>query len=87
MSVGYPAESWEAGGQTSRPPFGDIFFEMEHGKPFEPDAAVEEELKEEGMIQAPAPLPWREEELKYLGHALNVEFQLAIGGPPPAGSQ
>src|SRR3990170_4514176 len=33
MSVGYPAESWEAGGQTSKHPFDELFFEMEHGKP------------------------------------------------------
>ena len=83
MSVGYPAESWEAGGQTSKHPFCELFFEMQHGKPFQPDPAVEEELKQEGMIQAPAPLPWREAELKFLSHALNLEWQLAIGGGPP----
>ncbi len=88
MSVGYPAESWEAGGQTSRPPFTDLFSEMEHGAAFEPDPEVEEELKQEGMIQTPAPLPWREAELKYLSHALSLEWQVAIGGaPPPTGSQ
>jgi nitroreductase len=86
MSVGYPAESWEAGGQTSKHPFGELFFEMEHGKPFGEDPAVIEELKREGMIQAPAPLPWREDELKYLSHALNLEWQLAIPGGGPAGN-
>ena len=80
MSVGYPAESWEAGGQTSRPPLEDLFFEMEHGKPFKSDPAVVEELKREGLIQAPAPLPWRDAELKYIGHALNLEFQLVMPG-------
>ncbi len=80
MSVGYPAESWEAGGQTSRPPLEDIFFEMEHGKPFKSDPAVVEELKKEGLIQTPAPLPWREAELKYLSHALGIDFQLAMPG-------
>lgn len=82
MSVGYPAESWEAGGQTSRPPFGDLFFEMEHGSPFEEDGEIVEELKRDGMIQTPAPLPWRDAELKYLREALGIEFQLAIGGAP-----
>ena len=81
MSVGYPAESWEAGGQTSRPPLEDLFFEMEHGKPFKSDPAVVEELKKDGLIQAPAPLPWRDAELKYIAHALNLEFQLAVPGP------
>lgn len=78
MSVGYPAESWEAGGQTSKRPFSELFFEMEHGKPFEEDPEVIEELKREGLIQQPAPLPWREDELKYLSHALDLEWQLAI---------
>ena len=59
---------------------------MEHGKPFGEDPEVIEELKREGLIQAPAPLPWREAELKYLSHALNLEWQLAIPGaaPPPS---
>lgn len=82
MSVGYPAESWEAGGQTSRPPFGDLFFEMQHGSPYERDEEVVEELKRDGMIQTPAPLPWRDAELKYLREALGIEFQLAISGAP-----
>jgi nitroreductase len=85
MSVGYPAESWEAGGQTSRPPFCELFFEMQHGTPFEEDPAVVEELKRDGMIQTPAPLPWREAELKYLSHALDLEWQLAIPRPAPTG--
>ncbi len=83
MSVGYPAESWEAGGQTSRPPLEDLFSEMAHGKPFKSDPAVVEELKRDGLIQTPAPLPWRDAELKYIAHALNLEFQLSI----PAGAQ
>jgi len=84
MSVGYPAESWEAGGQTSKHPFYELFYEMEHGTPFEEDAKVTEDLKREGMIQAPAPLPWRDAELKYLSHALSLEWQLAIPGAPAA---
>ena len=84
MSVGYPAESWEAGGQTSKHPFRELFFEMQHGKPFDEDPDVIEELRREGMIQAPAPLPWRDAELKYLSHALSLEWQLAIPGAPPA---
>jgi nitroreductase len=86
MSVGYPAESWEAGGQTSKHPFSELFSEMEHGKPFGEDPKVIEELKREGMIQAPAPLPWREAELKYLSHALNLEWQLAIPGGGQTGN-
>jgi nitroreductase len=87
MSVGYPAESWEAGGQTSRPPFGDIFFEMKHGHSFSEDPEVVESLKEDGMIQAPAPLPWRDAELQYLRDALSLEWRLAMPGGPPASGQ
>ncbi len=83
MSVGYPAESWEAGGQTSKHPFRELFSEMEHGKPFGEDPEVIAEMERDGMIQAPAPLPWRDAELKYLSHALNLEWQLAIPSPQP----
>jgi hypothetical protein len=58
----------------------DLFFEMAHGKPFKSDPAVVEELKRDGLIQTPAPLPWRDAELKYIAHALNLEFQLAVPG-------
>ncbi len=84
MSVGYPAESWEAGGQTYKPPFDGLFFEMTHGEPFKEDPKVVEELKQEGMIQTPAPLPWRDAELKYLRNALSLKWQLAMPGGPPA---
>jgi nitroreductase len=52
--VGYPSESWEAGGQRPRPPFEDLYFEGEYGKPFPRDEAVVEELKTANMIQRPA---------------------------------
>jgi nitroreductase len=76
MSVGYPAESPEAGGQTVKPPFQSLFFEMEYGKPFKPDPQVEEELKQAKMIQEPAPLPWRGAELAYLARALGLDTAL-----------
>src|SRR3989338_4566047 len=46
MAVGYPAESWEAGGQTKKAPFDDLFSEMQYGKPFKTDSAVWDELRE-----------------------------------------
>jgi hypothetical protein len=52
--VGYPAESWNAGGQRPRPPFEELYFEGEYGKPFKRDPKVVEELKREKMIQEPA---------------------------------
>jgi nitroreductase len=76
QAVGYPAESWEAGGQTPKPPFEEMFFEMKYGQPFEGDEAVVEELSDSRMIQEPAPLPWREEELIYLARALDLEDRI-----------
>jgi nitroreductase len=64
--VGYPAENAEAGGQRPRFPFETTFFERRFGQPLMPDPEVTRQLAEEGMIQAPAPLPGRDEELKFL---------------------
>ncbi len=89
QAVGYSAESWEAGGQTRKPPFETLFFEMEAGRPFQPDPAVEEELKREKLIMEPAPLPWRDAELKYLMRALGLEERITSfpipGGQSSAG--
>ncbi|OGO51688.1 MAG: hypothetical protein A2148_10020 [Chloroflexi bacterium RBG_16_68_14] len=90
MSVGYPAESWEAGGQTRKAPFTDLFSEMKCGTPFEEDPQVVEELKRDGLVQEPAPLPWRDDELKYVRHALNLEARVVapqFQQPAPAGGQ
>ncbi|MFQ5473498.1 MAG: nitroreductase family protein [Dehalococcoidia bacterium] len=73
MAVGYPAESWEAGGQTQKAPFESLFHEMEYKKPFEVDTAVWDELKADKMLQEEAPLPWRSAELEYLQQALGLE--------------
>lgn len=72
QAVGYPAESWEAGGQTPKPPLGELAFEGTFGKPFAVDPGVEEELRREKLIQQQAPLPWRDAELRYLMNALGV---------------
>jgi len=73
QALGYPAESWEAGGQTPKPPLGEMFFDMEVGNPFDADPEVDEELTRTKMHQAPAPLPWRDAELEYLTRALALE--------------
>jgi nitroreductase len=73
QTVGYPAESPEAGGQRPRQPFEKLFHMNEYGKAFPRSQAVLDELKETGMIQSPAPTPWREEELEYLKNALGVK--------------
>ena len=73
QTVGYPAESPEAGGQRPRQPFEKLFHMNGYGKPFPRSQAVLDELEETGMIQSPAPTPWREEELEYLKNALGVK--------------
>jgi hypothetical protein len=56
---------------------------MEFGKEFPRDDSVVEELKRDGLIQDRAPLPWRDEELKYLEQALGLERTI-IAFPTPA---
>jgi nitroreductase len=73
QTVGYPAESPEAGGQRPRQPFEKLFHMNGFGKAFPRSQAVVEKLKEDGMLQDPAPTPWREEELEYLKKALGVK--------------
>jgi hypothetical protein len=64
--VGYPAESPKAGGQRPRERFGDLFFKGKWGIPYQRDEKVVEQLKKEGLLQDPAPLPHRFEELRNL---------------------
>ena len=72
LLVGYPAESWEAGGQRPRPPFEELYFEGEYGTPFKRDPGVVEKLKQAGMIQTPAPLPERQEEIRKLAERFGL---------------
>ena len=65
--VGYPAESPDAGGQRPREPFDSLFFSMRWGTTLERDPAVVADLEREGLIQAAAPLPGRDEEIMHLG--------------------
>ena len=80
MSVGYPLESREAGGQRPKLPFEQLFFINQHGKPFERDPKVVEELKRDKMIQAPAPLPWRQQELEFVHKALDIPTSFIPAG-------
>lgn len=70
--LGYPAESPEAGGQRPREPFEEDFFEMRYGQPYQRDPAVVKSLEEAGMIQRPAPLPWRKEEVRALSRMFGL---------------
>jgi nitroreductase len=73
QTVGYPAESPEAGGQRPRQEFGTLFHLNQYGHPFPRSEIVVEELRRDAMIQDPAPLPWREAELEYLKTALGIK--------------
>lgn len=73
QTVGYPAESPEAGGQRPRQPFEQLFHMNRYGDPFPRSQRVVAELERDGMFQPAAPLPWREEELEYLKHALGLK--------------
>jgi nitroreductase len=66
--VGYPAESWDGGGQRPRPPFEEMYHEGKYGQPFKRDDKVVEELKAANMIQTPATAnnPTRIAEIKKL---------------------
>jgi len=72
MLVGYPAESWEAGGQRPRPAFESLYFEGEYGVPMRRDPAVVEKLKRDKMLQEPAPLPWRKDEVRALSRMFGL---------------
>ncbi len=69
MNVGYPIES---PGQRPRPPFESLYFEGRVGTPFARDEAVVNELEAAGMIQAPAPLPGRKDEVREITRRLGL---------------
>jgi hypothetical protein len=73
QTVGYPAESPEAGGQRPRQPFEKLFHVNGYGNPFPRSPEVVAELERDKMLQQPAPLPWREAELEYLKNALGLK--------------
>ncbi|MCC6849456.1 MAG: nitroreductase family protein [Deltaproteobacteria bacterium] len=75
QTVGYPAESPEAGGQRPRLPFESLFHLNRYGEPFPRDPRVVAELQAEKLLQPEAPLAWREAELAYLQRALDLKGQ------------
>ena len=62
-AVGYPLESADAGGQRPRLKLDRLFHENAFGRPFASDPATVALLREKGLIQDPAPLPGRFEEI------------------------
>jgi hypothetical protein len=71
---GSPAADPGAGGQRPRRPLSQHFFEGKYGEEnrWQEDPEVTGRLKREGMIQRPAPLPWRQEEVRYLSRMFGM---------------
>ena len=72
-AVGYPLEDEKAGGQRPRLKFDKLFHRDSYGVPFGSDPAVDDALREKGMIQEQAPLPGRIEELDELASRFGRE--------------
>jgi hypothetical protein len=70
MFIGYPAESWEAGGMEPRLPFEQVCFEQTPEHPFQRDPEVTERLREQGLVQREQPPPWRGQEVRALSRML-----------------
>lgn len=64
--VGYPLENPNGGGQRPRLKFEKLFHKDSFGTPMFADPAVDELLREKGLIQEQAPLPGRMEEIDAL---------------------
>ncbi len=73
QTVGYPAETPEAGGQRPRQPFSEMFHMNRFGNPFPRSPEVVKELERDRMFQSPAPHPYREAELEFLKAALGIK--------------
>lgn len=72
QTVGYPAEDPRAGGQRPRLSFEERFFLNRFGESFPRNREVVEELTDAKMLQAPAPLPQRRDELAWLSQAFGL---------------
>jgi nitroreductase len=70
--LGYPAEAPDGGGQRPRQRFEDLYFQGRYGKPFERDMQLVKQLEEEGMLQPPAPAPWRKDEVRALARMFGL---------------
>jgi nitroreductase len=70
--VGYPAESFDAGGQRPRQPFEELYFEGRYGSAFERDPSVVKQLEADGMLQPSAPQSWRKDEVRALSRMFGL---------------
>jgi nitroreductase len=64
QTVGYPLENPNGGGQRPRLPFEELFQLNACERPFPRSQDVVDELTREKLLQPPAPLPGREEEIE-----------------------
>jgi nitroreductase len=64
QTVGYPLEDPSGGGQRPRLPFEELFQLNACDRPFPRSQEVVDELTRGKLLQAPAPLPGREEEIE-----------------------
>jgi hypothetical protein len=71
--VGYPLESPDAGGQRPRQDFAELYALGRWGEPFPRDPDVMTSLGADGLLQSPAPVPGRFEELEHLSRMFAVE--------------
>ena len=72
LLLGYSVESLEAGGQEPRKPWDEVCFDGNVHTPFRRDPEVTAELERAGMIQTPAPLPWRAAEVRALSRGFGL---------------
>jgi hypothetical protein len=70
--VGHPAQSPSAGGQRPRQPFEELYFQGRYGTPFKRDQNLVEQLEADGMLQPPAPQPWRKDEVRALARMFGL---------------
>jgi nitroreductase len=64
QTVGYPLENPNGGGQRPRLPFDELFQLNACDRPFPRSQNVVDELTQQKLLQAPAPLSGREEEIE-----------------------
>jgi nitroreductase len=65
-AVGHPREDFAAGGQRPRLKFERLFHRDAFGAPYRPDPALQDMLREKGMLQDQGPTPGRFEEINAL---------------------
>jgi nitroreductase len=73
QALGYPLEEPQAGGQRPRIRYERLFHDGRFGVPLRPDPAVDDLLREKGLLQPQAPLPGRFEEIDRLAERFGRE--------------